>query len=191
MYFNYLFMRILKVLFIVLLFFLSGAISAQDSISHPVKPDVLSFGVGFGFDYGGIGGNLTAYPTKNVGLFAGAGWAIAGIGYNAGVKVRFLSGKPKSALTFSGIAMYGYNSVVVVVGDSRHNKIFYGPTVGVGLDFKLKPESIGYWTVSLLVPIRSSEYRDYMDDLELNEGVEFKGRLRPIGVTFGYRFIIF
>lgn len=183
-------MRTIRILTIVFFTVLATGLKAQDSTAYSVKPDVFSLGAGFGFEYGGLGGNLLVYPTKNVGLFAGVGWALADMGYNVGAKVRFFPKKPNSPLTFSAIAMYGYNASVVVYNDKSYNKLFYGPTVGVGLDFKLKPTSKGYWSISLLIPIRSSEVNDYMDDLEDNHGVEFNTRLWPVGTTVGYRFII-
>lgn len=37
-----------------------------------------------------IGGNLTVYPKKNIDLFVGGGYALAGFAYNAGIKLRLL-----------------------------------------------------------------------------------------------------
>src|SRR5262245_29607527 len=74
-------------------------------------PDVVSLGLGLGFDYGGIGGNITVYPQKNVGLIFGGGYVIAGFGYNAGVRFRLV--KENSVVDPFFMAMYGYNAAVV------------------------------------------------------------------------------
>lgn len=62
--------------------------------------------------------------------------------------------------------MYGTNTVIVISNASRLDKIFYGPTVGFGLDIDFKKtgrRNVGYWSLALLVPIRSAEVDKYMD----------------------------
>jgi hypothetical protein len=162
----------------------------QDTIPALAPVDKLTIGVGVGQDFGGVGAGLLFYPVKSVGLFAGAGYAIAGFGFNAGAKVRFISKKPSSKLTPYALAMYGYNAAIAVSGASEYNKLFYGPTFGAGLDFHFRPAKRGYWSLALLIPIRSSEVDDYMNDLEQNHGVQFTMGLFPVGFSFGYRFIL-
>src|SRR6185503_19117939 len=95
-------------LFVLLSCSLTSHAQSHNTISDDY--DKLNLGLGFGFDYGGIGGNLTVYPQKNVGLFFGGGYAFAGFGYNAGIKLRLLPGKPSSQFTPFFMAMYGYNA---------------------------------------------------------------------------------
>ena len=165
-------------------------VSAQDVNPVSVPYDKFTLGLGGGLDYGGFGASALFYPAKSVGLFAGGGYAIAGFGYNVGVKFRFVSKKPFSRVTPYLNAMYGYNAAVKVADMPDWNKLFYGPTFGVGIDFRSRPESRGYWSFALLVPIRSSDVQDYIDDLEQNYGVEFQMGLIPVGVSVGYRFIL-
>jgi hypothetical protein len=151
-----------------------------DAESEPV-----SLGFGLGMDFGGIGGNLLGYPHKNIGLFGGVGYAFAGMGFNAGTKIRF---SPPSARTNPyAIFMYGYNAAVAVMDASQHNKMFYGPTMGFGLDF-VNPSNTGYWTAALMIPFRSAEVSRYMDNLQKYHGIEFQNRLLPIAFSVGYRF---
>jgi len=146
--------------------------------------DNLNLGIGFGFDYGGIGGNLTYYPQKNIGVFFGGGYVIAGFGYNAGLKFRFL---PKHGnITPFLMAMYGYNAAIHVSGSSELDKIFYGPTVGAGCDFGSHIVGKGVFSLAIFVPIRNSEPDDYMNYLQDN-GVTFKNKLIPIGFSVGYK----
>ena len=162
----------------------------QDSIPAPAHADKLTIGLGLGQDYGGLGAGLLFYPVKSVGVFAGAGYAFAGVGFNAGAKVRFISKKPSSKLTPYILAMYGYNAAIAVTAAPDFNKIFYGPTFGAGLDFHFRPGKMGYWSLALLIPVRSSEVKSYMDDLEQNHGVQFTNGLFPVGGSFGYKFIL-
>jgi hypothetical protein len=152
--------------------------------------DAISAGLGFGLDYGGIGGNILFFPAKNVGVFAGAGYALAGLGFNAGVKVRSVPGNPEARVAPFGLAMYGYNAAIKVADATELNKMFYGPTIGIGCDFRGKKQMRAYWSAALLLPFRSSEVDEYMEDLENNHGVVFNNELLPIGFSIGYRFIL-
>lgn len=180
-------MQKIKISIIVGLFLISFNLIAQDSIPSRVI-DKTSFGIGAGFDFGGIGTNLLVYPTENVGLFGGMGYAIAGVGFNVGAKFRLIS-KKHNADPYA-LVMYGYNAAIAVKNASNYNKLFYGPTFGFGFDLRSNRIKRSYWSLALLIPIRSSEVNDYMDDLKNNHGIEFKNELPPIGISIGYRFII-
>jgi hypothetical protein len=175
---------------LALLLFISISVQSQNSTNETYMHDKLSFGLGAGLDFGGFGGNLLFYPQKNVGLFAGAGYAIAGFGYNFGAKIRFVKEDQQPKIAPYITAMYGYNAAIAVTNATDFNKLFYGPSFGAGVDFKSKPEAKGYWTMGLLIPLRSADVDDYMDDLEDNHGVEFKSGLLPIAISVGYRFVI-
>ena len=130
---------------------------AQTESQDPRKPDMVNFGPGIGFDYGGFGANIMVYPQKNIGIFFGGGYALAGFGYNAGVKLRLSPDKGNSVIPFL-TAMYGYNAAVVIADNTQYNKLFYGPTVGVGIDIRSKkPSSKGYLSLALMIPLRSSD----------------------------------
>jgi hypothetical protein len=188
-----------KVYLILGLFFIAVQINAQDgayvpmqqdSIYAPVQTDRITIGIGGGLDYGGLGANFLFYPVKSVGLFVGAGYALSGLGVNGGAKFRLVSKKTSSKFTPYALAMYGYNAAVYVQGAEEFNKLFYGPSFGIGFDYRSRPEKRGYWSFALLVPIRSQEAKDYIDDLEQNQGVEFGIGLLPVAFSFGYRFIL-
>jgi hypothetical protein len=151
--------------------------------------DKVSAGLGLGMDYGGVGGNLLVYPQKNIGLFGGVGYAIAGVGFNAGVKYRFIPKNPKAAALVYALAMYGYNAAVQVKNLSELNKIFYGPTFGIGVDVRASRKNKDYWSFALLIPVRKAEVDDYIDNLK-NSGVEFSNGLIPIGISIGYRIVL-
>jgi hypothetical protein len=151
--------------------------------------DKLSVGLGIGQDFGGFGGNILYYPQRNFGLFCGIGYNLAGVGYNLGIKSRIALGSSTSHLLLSALAMYGYNAVIKVADMRELNKIFYGATVGVGLDYKPFEYSDDYISVSLFVPFRSSEVQEYMDYLEQVYGAVFEQGLFPITFSVGYRIV--
>lgn len=151
--------------------------------------DKISLGIGMGLDYGGIiGGNLTVYPHRNIGLFGGVGYALTGMGYNIGTKIRFIKENSESVVHPYITGMYGYNAVIKVKDASEFDKIFYGPTLGFGFDFHSSDK--GYFSIALLIPIRSSEVNDYIDDLKNKHGVEFKNNLLPIAISLGYKIVL-
>jgi hypothetical protein len=151
--------------------------------------DKISIGLGIGQDYGGFGGNFLYYPQRNFGLFFGIGYNLAGVGYNLGVKSRIALGSSSSHVLLSFMAMYGYNAVIRVEDYQDLNKVFYGPTIGAGVDFKPFRYSDDYISMSLFVPLRSSEVQDYADYLEQVYNVVFEQGLIPVTFSFGYRIV--
>lgn len=148
------------------------------------ESDKVSLGVGLGFDYGGVGINGLVYPQKNLGVFIGGGYALAGFGYNVGLKARLTS---NARFHPYATAMYGYNTAIAVTNATQLSKIFYGPSFGAGVDFRSR--SRAYFTAALLVPIRGSDVDDYMNHLK-SMGVAFTNSLPAVGVSLGYRFVL-
>jgi hypothetical protein len=172
---------------------------AQDHQPHETSPheassdpftDNVNIGFGFGQDYGGFGGNVTVYPQKNIGLFVSGGYALAGFGYNAGIKLRALPNNGRSIVRPFLEAMYGYNAAVAVANDQQYNKLFYGPTVGAGLDIGRLAKNKGYLSLAILVPIRSPDVDNYINGLQTNYDVSFNNNLLPITFSIGYKFVL-
>jgi len=161
---------------------------SQDSTTT-IKQNKLntSAGIGLGLDYGGIGANILYYPIPKLGVFGGIGYAFAGFGYNVGAKFRIITKKEFPKIDPYLTAMYGYNAAVVVKDATEYNKLFYGPTVGAGIDFNPNSKKMGYWSLAILVPIRDSEVDQYFDYLKNNKGITFKNELLPIAISIGYR----
>lgn len=177
--------------FVLVLALKCGAIHAQETIvKESVATEKTSIGFGLGLDYGGIGGNYMVSPSKNVGLFVGAGYALAGVGYNLGAKVRLRKAGSTAKLTPFLLGMYGYNTALMITNATQYNKFFYGPSFGFGMDLKSSPADKNYWSFSLIVPIRNSDYSNYVDVLKSNYGLEMKNNPSPIAFSVGYRFIL-
>jgi len=153
--------------------------------------EVISIGAGLGLDYGGLGANLLYYPQKNTGIFIGVGYAVIGTGYNAGVKLRlFPSVKEYANVNPFVTAMYGYHAFLDVTNATQYNKIFYGYTVGLGVDIRRKR---GCWTVAVLFPLKSSEVYNYTNELRLSQGnfINPTNTLYPLMPSIGYKFRLY
>lgn len=153
-------------------------------------PENLTFGIGIGFDYGGIGGNIIFYPQRNIGLFLGLGYPYAGFGYNVGLKLRLMPKAKINNITPYFMGMYGYNAAVYVQNDEDLSKIFYGPSFGLGMDWRSSAVRKYYLSIAITLPIRDSEVNDYMDHLENEHGAVFKSKLLPVGFSIGAVFIL-
>ncbi|MDR3711581.1 MAG: hypothetical protein P4L51_02105 [Puia sp.] len=155
--------------------------------------DKSTLGFGIGFDYGGFGGNYCIFPQQNIGIFGGVGYAIAGLGYNFGLKFRLT---PRHKFNPFVMAMYGYNAAIAVsnsenfVNASNMNKLFYGPTAGIGFDYGNYRTRKGYLSVALTIPFRSPDVNNYIDQLK-NQGVTFRNGLSAVGFSIGYKFVMF
>jgi hypothetical protein len=170
---------------------MSNFSNAQNNGTDLRRPDIVNLGLGFGFDYGGIGMNFMGYPQKNIGLFFGGGYAIAGFGYNAGVKLRLSPDRGATVVNPYFTAMYGYNAAVAISGSPQFDKLFYGPSLGVGIDIRSrKLYSKSYLSLAILVPIRNSDAQNYIDFLKNDYGASFSNSLLPIGISIGYKFIL-
>jgi hypothetical protein len=152
--------------------------------NESILPATTSLGVGLGLDFGGFGFNILSYPGKHTGIFAGLGYAIAGPGYNAGFKIRT---KPISSPepSFYLLGMYGYNAAIAVSNNSSLNRMFYGPTFGIGFD--LAKRTSGYWSFGLFLPIRDG-VDDYLNQLSA-AGFKPNTGLPPIAISIGYHFV--
>jgi hypothetical protein len=161
--------------------YLNEAENAKDNVED--KSWKTAAGLGLGLDYGGIGINVLTYPGNHIGMFGGVGYALAGVGYNAGVKIRTKSiASPETSMYFLG--MYGYNAAISITNNDNFNRFFYGPTFGIGVDFRQR--SNGFWSLGLFLPIRSDEVNQYINSLS-SAGVKTTS-LTPVTISVGYRF---
>lgn len=176
-------------LLIIFLHSLPVFLNAQDTIheSSSMKSE-LFLGLGLGLDYGGtLGVNLTYFPHERVGIFAGAGNAVSSVGYTIGSTYRLLPKKAESKFIPYIEGMYGFNAAVIIHFNNKKNRQFYGPTIGIGLEYHHHPENLNYWAFDILLPIRSPEVKEYLDDLKNNQGIIFNHNLSPVLISFGYR----
>jgi hypothetical protein len=160
----------------------------QNGISSE-RIEKSSIGFGLGLDHGGYGINIVLYPSRNFGLFGGLGYAFAGTGFNAGLKIKMVGMNHKSHVYPYLLGMYGYNAAIAIWDAKEYNKLFYGPSFGLGCDIRQKWGKRGYLTIALIVPVRNSDAKDYFDLME-KRGVEFTNKLLPLAFSAGYHIIM-
>jgi hypothetical protein len=163
-------------------------IARPDTIVRQYR-DMVALGVGIGQDYGGFGINLIVYPQKNIGVFAGVGLAVAGVGYNAGIKLRMIPDAHYMKVSPYLTAMYGYNAAVKVMDEPEFDKLFYGPSAGGGIDLRFRGNK-SYFSFGIIVPFRDNEVDEYMDMLEQEHNINFESGLIPVTISFGFKIII-
>ncbi len=151
----------------------TGSSKLADSLAQSSDPPRLvgAVGLGGGLDYGGFGARGSINLLQQVALFGGLGYTEAGLGYNAGM---FFVAKPKSVVSLTVSAMYGYNAYS---SRSSQNKIYYGPSAAVGVRYLVGKRHINFWHVSVIYPFRN------FDDSGINTG-----DFLPVVPSFGFNF---
>ena len=170
-----------RILFLLLIPVVLTTYAQQESVLE--TPSTFSLGLGFGLDYGGIGGRATFHPSPSFGVFGAVGYALAGMGFNAGLQYRI---SPEKRIVPVLTAMYGYNAALKVTGSIEVNKLYYGPSIGAGVEFKSRRNLKNYFSLELLVPFRDSQF-DADREFYQNLGVEFND-VFPITISLGYHF---
>lgn len=150
-----------SIAFLFALCLVAGVAMGQD---EPQDESTGDFGLGLGIDYGGIGGRFAFRPSPSAMLFAGLGYNLHQVGYNIGAAWRISPGK--RTVPYLG-AMYGYNAVVVVENQPLMSQTYYGPSFTFGLEFHGRKKPSNYFNLELLLPMRSSDFRTYLDSLKM------------------------
>lgn len=146
-----------------------------------------TLGVGIGLDYGGfMGANILIYPKKKLGAFIGMGTNLTGFGFNVGGK--FIFAPDTSDIKPFFIGMIGNNTSITVPASEKYNKVFYGPSIGIGFDYMPKDFFVGYWSFSIIIPFRSVKVNEYITELREEKNVVSTTSLYPILLSAGYRF---
>lgn len=140
-----------------------------------------NLGFGLGISYGGIGARLSFLPDSHLGIFGAGGYNLNGFAYTIGAQGRLLPGK-KVVPVF--MAMYGYNAVIIVQGAEHFNKTYYGPTFGGGVEIHSYNRQ-NFFTIELLAPVRSQEFKNHLQDLKSNPSIEMSDPW-PVTFSFGY-----
>jgi len=162
----------------------TSKISIEKFRKDSIKPFDISVAYGFGLDYGGLGVNLLITPIKYLSIFGGVGYPIIDLGYNIGARLNIA---PNTLGNFHFIGMYGYNSIVYIKNARQFNKMFFGPSFGIGVDIRTNSRRKTYLTLSLLYPVRKDEVFDYMEDLKKNHNISFYNSLNPLTLSLGLR----
>ena len=117
--------------------------------------------------------------TPALGLFAGAGYNLATVGWNAGVHIRL---SPEDKVCPYATGMYGYNAALRVTdrsGSYLGGTNYNGPSFGGGVEVRSRSWE-RHLHAGLLIPFRSEEAKaafEYADS-----------RPWPVMLTVGYHF---
>ncbi|MDD4972447.1 MAG: hypothetical protein PHT07_23705 [Paludibacter sp.] len=183
-------MKLSKTLILICIFQFAININAQDYLPIAKTYDGTSIGIGAGQDFGGLGIGVLHYGrNKTVGIFGGLGYTPSGIGINAGLKVRLIPIKINPTFNPFLLGMYGYTTSVSVSNDPLYNKMFYGPTIGIGTDFKLKKTSKGFWSFAMQLPLDNSKAIDYIQYLRVVKQMTFS-EPSTFRYSIGYRYLL-
>lgn len=157
--------------------------SAQKN-RDPHSPSKLYLGAGTGQVYGGlIGLNFSFEPVKGLGVMAGGGYFLAGLGYNGGVYYRFLADKKVNPLVYG---LFGTNAAIKVVGTNEYDKLYIGPSFGAGTIFKVGRGGKNRLFLGVHYMLRS---KDFDRDIEIvNDDPRVDGLTRPLPVSFNFGF---
>ncbi|NCA77824.1 MAG: hypothetical protein EOM90_15965 [Alphaproteobacteria bacterium] len=144
-------------------------------------------GAGLGLDYGGlIGVKASFYPIKYMAVFGAVGWEIVGIGWNVGILGRIIPADGKHGTRPYLKVMYGVNGATQVKGKNGYDEMFYGLTVGAGLELrfgKIKKNGIN---IDLNVPFRSPEFFDMVSRIKNDPQIDLKNDPWPVTISVGY-----
>lgn len=150
-------MRVFKIV-ILLLFCLALMHVGYSQDAHlSSEKGETSLGLGLGLPYGGIGIRLGTNVADELNLFGGVGYQISGVGFNIGIrKDLFTFGMSQLYIT----GMFGTNAAIKISGLSEYDNLYMGPSFGAGVKINSRKKEGNYWDVGLLVPLKSSKYKD-------------------------------
>ena len=162
----------------------SSAIAQEVEVQTEPQNPAAYLGVGFGFDYGGLGGKVEFLPIKYFGLFAGAGYNLLSVGWNVGGTFKI---SPDKKVSPNLMLMYGYNAVFVGADSyaGKYEMTSYGLTAGVNLDIKVGRK--GKISAGLFVPFRSGKFKDNYKAAK-NDSYLKVSDLLPVAFSVGYNF---
>lgn len=149
----------------------------------------VDIGAGFGLDYGGIIGVKIEYiPLSHLGIFASGGALLSGFGWQLGAIGYFIKKTNKRTFRPYVKFMFGTNASIYVMDMEELNKIYLGPSFGLGMEFRFGRAKKSGVNADLNFPIRSQEYKDDWEDLKNNPAVEILSEPLPFTFSVGYHF---
>ena len=170
----------MKSMLLIALLLISHLVSCQD-----MSYSKMNIGIGSGIDFGGFGIRYTYKPIHKLGVFGAGGYNLNDFGYNLGAQYTIHNAGKISMYT---TIMYGYNTVLIVQTTTESKTTYYGPSVGVGMNYTLAKSEKSFLSLELLLPIRPSSYKNVVDTLKSLD-YDIKDQ-RPILLSIGYHFKI-
>lgn len=141
-------------------------------------------GIGYGIDYGGIGVKMQANINSFFKMFLALGVDNYKFSRNFGVSTNFRGENTKSKISPYIQLMYGTNTNVGYGLPLGLRKMFYGPTVGGGIE--IISTSGSSLSIGMLLPYRSKEVDKYIEKLRLTRSLEFTKEFKTLEFSIGY-----
>jgi hypothetical protein len=146
----------------------------------------FSFGAGIGLNYGGFGANFSFAPIQYLSITAHSGFNLVDLNAGIGANLYLL---PRTKLYRPILkAFYGYNGVILVIGKSEYNKSYYGPTFGIGNEFRFGKARRHGFDIDLLIPIRPQEFSDDVDEMQNDPEVSSFNEPSPVAFSLAYHY---
>lgn len=144
-----------------------------------------TLGLGIGLPYGAFGLRVGNNVAHGLNLYAGVGYQLSGVGWNIGLLKDF----PSSGMAqFYLTGMYGTNGAIKIVGLSEYDKVYTGPTFGLGIKINSRKTEGNYWDVGLLLPFRSGDYKDDERAVRNDPRISSFQAAWPVLFLVGYNF---
>lgn len=175
---------------LALLCSLTAPLAAQEYFQETKKDSLVraaalmppaAIGIGLGLEYGGLGGCFSYAAHENIQLLLGAGYAVAGVGWNAGVQARLVPGRARPYVA----GIYGTNGFIMVEGADWLNGTYLGPSVGAGFEMRNR-RSHKFWRFGFWIPVRSQAFEDDMEALRNNPLIEVRQEPANVLVSVGF-----
>jgi hypothetical protein len=111
------------------------------------------------------------------------GYSFSSVGLNGGFLYSFPS-TTQAELYVTG--MYGLNAFIDLKGSNQYQTSFSGPNFGFGFKINSLRREGAYWDVSLLLPVRSTNYKHTLQEIKWNSAIELTSEPWPVLFSFGY-----
>lgn len=161
-----------------------------DSVPKEAYSVQVNIDLGFGIDFGGIGGKLELEPIKYLRVFFAGGYYFRSLGWNVGLMFKTL---PNKRICPNILAMYGINGAFIRnfgYNSNPHNLFSRSFTFGANIDFLIGKYKSYKITASLLVPIRSKELMAVYNSALVDPNVDMRQKLTPVLISIGFGFCL-
>lgn len=158
---------------------------------------VFNLGVGYGIDYGGIGGRLCILPLERLQVFGALGYFLDDVCFNTGASTRLVT-KTRFIPYFG--AMYGNNAYIIskdrqvstapnkASKPENHYYRYYGASLNAGLECWITPST--FLNFELLIPFAGSTFKEDVQTLTNKFSSYVIEESDKIGISAGIHFRI-
>lgn len=147
----------------------------------------FDLGLGMGIEYSGfLGAQLEYAPIPRLGLFASGGFYLINVGWQLGAKAYVMPKVKAKSFRVYVTGMYGTNAAIVVEDLTEYDQVYVGPSFGVGVEMRFGNRKVNGLNLSLLYPVRSTEYENDLESIKNNPYIEQVQEPLPVGISVAY-----